>query len=392
MPRNKAQIHFGGSKTSRLQDYEYMLQYMRMLDPANAKILEGLGKYGPRNLLSLAKSIHLPPTTVSFRIKKLIEEGHLKIRARLNYPKLGLMRITLITEAIQGFENKLQKAIENICYWTYITKCYGKINGFYNILAFPTEKRKDLEVYLEEALRNKAISHYRIYWTTNFCEVAPNFAWFDFERKEWKFKWQEWIDEIENASSTLHQRLQEPKEYPVTVDETDLLILKELEKNGAAEFTQIAKKSGTTPQSIRYRYHQHVIKRKLIADHEVSIFPYPIQVSDMCSFVIDFENEKAMAKFSNTLPNKHFILNFAKVIGQKSLIVHTYTPKTEFSYLIDSLSHLTREGIISDFFHVSLDILSFKRQTVAYELFKKNTWQYNQKDATERLKKAIATQ
>jgi DNA-binding Lrp family transcriptional regulator len=90
-----------------------MLQYMKMLDATNAKIIEGLGRYGPRNLLSLAKSIGLPPTTVTFRIKKLIEEGHLKIRARLDYSKLGLMRATLIAEALPGLEGKLQKLIEN---------------------------------------------------------------------------------------------------------------------------------------------------------------------------------------------------------------------------------------------------------------------------------------
>jgi len=374
---------------SRLEDFEYMLQYLKILDPTNAKILEGLGKHGPRNLLSLAKSIHLPPTTVSFRIKKLIEEGHLKIRSRLDYSKLGLMRATIIAEALPGFEDKLQRLIENIGYWTYVTKCYGRFNGFYSILAFPAENKKELETYLNEALRFKALSHYNLYWTTNFCEVAPNFDWFNFDRKEWHFKWHEWISEVLNGSQILSQRLLDPEGYPITADEVDLLILKELEKNGAVGFTQLAKVVGTTPQGIRYRYYKHVVKRKLIADYEVSIFPYPLQVSDMCSFVIDFENENVLARFSNTLNDKPFVLSFAKVIRQNSLIVHTYTPKLEFPHLIESLSRLTRENIISNFFYATLDILSFKRQTVAYDLFKEGTWSYNQRDSVEKLKKSI---
>jgi DNA-binding Lrp family transcriptional regulator len=352
---------------------------MKILNPTNAKILEGLGKYGPRNLLSLAKSIGLPPTTVSFRIKKLIDEGHLKMRAKLDYSKLGLMRGIIIAEALPGSEEKLQRSIENIGYWTYITKCYGRFNGFYSILAFPAENKKKIEAYLNEAIRLKVFSHNTFYWTTNFCEVAPSFKWFNFEKKEWHFKWQEWINEVLNASQTLSQRLLDPKGYPIIVDEPDLLILKELEKNGAVEFTQLAKVAGTTPQSIAYRYHKHIVKRKLIADYEVSIFPYPLQVSDMCSFVIDFKNEKVLAKFSNTLQDKPFVLSCAKVIGQNSLIVHTYTPKLEFPHLIESLSYLTRENIISNFFYVTLDILSYKRQTVAYKLFKEGTWSYNQR-------------
>lgn len=374
---------------SRLEDFEYMLQYIKMLDSTNAKILEGLGKYGPRNLLSLAKSISLPPTTVSFRIKKLIEEGHLKIRSRLDYSKLGLMRATVIAEALPGFEDKLQRMIENLGYWTYITKCYGRLNGFYSILAFPAENKKELETYLNEAIHLKAFSHYSLYWITDFCKTAPNFDWFNLERKEWRFKWQEWVNEVLNASQTLSQRLLDPRGYPITVDETDLLVLKELEKNGAAEFTQLAKVAGTTPQSIRYRYYKHVVKRELVADYEVSIFPYPPQVSDMCSFVIDFENEKGLTKFSNTLHDKPFVLNFAKVIEQNSLMVHTYIPKLEFPHFIESLSHLTRENIISNFFYVTLDILSYKRQTVAYELFKGDTWSYNLRDSIEKLKKSI---
>lgn len=362
-----------------LEDFEYMLHYMKMLDSTNAKILEGLGKHGPRNLLSLAKSIHLPPTTVSFRIKKLIKEGHLKIRSRLDYSKLGLMRAAIIAEALPGFEDKLQRVIENIGYWTYITRCFGRFNGFYSLLAFPAENRKELEKYLDEAMRLKVFSRYTFYWTTNFCEVAPNFDWFDFERKEWHFKWREWIKEVTNASETLSQRLLDPKRYSIMVDETDLLILKELEKDGAVEFTQLAEVTRTTPQNISYRYSKHVAKRKFIADHEVSIFPYPLQVSDMCTFLIDFENEKVLAKFSNTLHNKPFVLSFAKVIGQNSLIVHTYTPKLEFPHLIDSLSHLTKERIVSNFFYVTLDILSFKRETVAYRFFKEGSWSLNEK-------------
>jgi DNA-binding Lrp family transcriptional regulator len=363
---------------------------MKMLDPTNAKILEGLGKYGPRNLLSLAKSIRLPPTTVNFRVRKLIEDGHLKIRSKLDYSKLGLMRAILIADAVPGFEDKLKKSIENLGYWTYATRCYGKFNGLYSVFAFPAENKNDLETYLKEAAEFKAFSNYVFHWTTNFHEVAPNFEWFDFAKKEWHFKWQEWIDEVLNTSKNILQTLSEPKSYPAMVDDIDLLILKELEKNGAADYTQLAKLMKTTPQSIRYRFLKHVLKRKLIADHELSIFPYPLQVSEMCCFVIDFKDEKALANFSNALNDKPFVVSYGKVIGQNSLILHIYTPKLEFSRLIDSLNYLTRKNVILNFFYVTLDILSYKRQTVAFELFKDGTWKYDQRVALERLKASIS--
>ena len=66
-----------------------MLRYIKMLDPVNAKIIEALGKNDPRNLLALAKKIGLPPTTVTFRVKKLIGKGFIGIKAKTNSHKLG---------------------------------------------------------------------------------------------------------------------------------------------------------------------------------------------------------------------------------------------------------------------------------------------------------------
>jgi len=360
---------------------------MKTLNPTNAKILEGLGKYGPRNISSLAKLIGLPPSTAAFRIKKLITEGYLKIRAILNCSKLGLMKVVIIAETMPGLEERLKKLVESLGYWTYITRCYGRFDGFYNIMAFPAEHKEELEAYLKEAVNLKALSRYALFRVTDCSEVAPTFDWFNFEKKEWRFPWQKWIGEILHASQTFSQGLTDPKTYSINVDETDLLILKELEKDGTTEFTQLANVVDATPQSVRYRYYKHIVKRNLISGYEVSIFPYPIQVSDMCSFIIDFRSEETLGQFSNTLQGKPFVLSYTKVLGQHSLIVHTYTPKLEFPKLIDSLSHLTRENIVTNFFYVTLDISSFKRQTVPYEFFKENAWTYNQRVNLENLRK-----
>ena len=123
--------------------YQWMLGYLKMLDTTNAKILEGLGNHGPRNVLALAKSIGLPPTTVAFRIKKLMKEGFLRIRTNLNYSKLGLMKAVLVAESKPGQKRKLQQVIDNLDYWTYEVRCYGKYDGYYTVFAFPAEYKKD---------------------------------------------------------------------------------------------------------------------------------------------------------------------------------------------------------------------------------------------------------
>ena len=370
---------------SRLEDFEWMLHYLKILDPINAKILAGLGKFGPRNISFLARSVRLPATTVAFRIKKLTKKGYLQVRTNLDHPKLGLMRAILIADTTGGLEDKLREAIESIGYWTYITRCYGKFNGIYTLFAFPAEHKSKLEAYLREAVRRKAMSSYVFFWITNLREVPPNFDWFDFKNKAWKFPWLEWINEVLKASEKLPKRLVEPEKYQIMVDKTDLFLLKELQKDAFLEFTKIANILRMSPQGARYRYYKHAMKHGLIADYEVAILPYPLLVSDMCSFIIHFENEEALAKFSNTLSNTSFIINYGKIIGRNSLLMHSYTPKTEFPNLINALNSLVKRNLITDFFYVNLDIASFKRQTVSYEFFRDKSWTFNYKEKLRRL-------
>lgn len=356
-----------------------------MLDSVNARILEGLSRYGPRNTSFLARSVGLPATTVAFRIKKLIEKGNLHVRTNLEHSKLGLMRAVLVAETTGGLEERLRRVIENIGYWTYMARCYGKFNGTYALFAFPVEHKDKLEAYLKRAVRYKAMSDYVFSWVTDLCEVPRNFDWFDFESKAWKFPWSRWVDEVLEASEKLASRLVEPEKYRVTVDETDLFLLKELERDAFAEFSRIAGALQMSPQGVRYRYYKHVLKRSLIADYEIAILPYPLMVSDMCSFIVHFPNEEAMAKFSNTLSNKPLILNFGKTIGQNSLLIHSYTPKTETPNFIKALNTLVRRNLVTDFSYVNLDIPSFKRQTISYELFRDKSWTFNIRDKSRRL-------
>jgi len=374
---------------SRLEDFESMISYLRMLDPVNAKIIEALGKHDPRNMLSLAREIGLPPTTVAFRVKKLIKKGFLAVRAKLKSDKLGLMKAVLIADANHALADALPKAIENAGYWTYIARCYGRFNGFYAVFCFPAEHRAYLEEYFKKAQELGATTDYVLLWTTNIFELPRNFDWFDFKRKAWDFPWERWVRQVSTSSDQLPKQLEDPDSYEVEADLTDLLILKELEKNGLEDFTKIAKVPKITPQAVRHRFHQHILKRKLIEEYEVSIFPYPLQTSDLCAFIFDFASKARLAKFVNSLTKKPFVLNFGKVIGKSSLVVHFYVPKTEFPSFIDSLNQLAAEDIVQDFSYVSIDVPSFRRQTVSYEHFVDGRWAYNQAEQIEKLTKMV---
>jgi len=376
----------------RWKDFpRWATRYQTTLDRTNAKILEVLQLYGPRNIKALAESIGLPDTTVRFRIKKLTTQHLLLVTAHLNFAKLGLARGFLITDSLLGRQEVLRKVIHGTDYWNYIARCYGKFDGFIAYFAFPVKYKNELQEYLKEAAKLKAFSNYLFFWTTNTYFPYVGFEWYDFEEKQWKFRWDEWVDEILNSSEEMPEILTEPADYTILVDEPDLLILKELQKDATQDFRKLAKVVEITPPSLQYRWYNHIIKRKLVLQYTTDFKPYPFQISDFYSFIIEFKDEGSLAKFCNASNRKPFIVSYGRVIEKNSLVLGVHIPKREFPNLIKTFNSLHTSGIVENFLYVMYDIMSHERQTVSYEFFKDGDWGYDHKTKLEDLRKLMKT-
>ncbi|NIR87999.1 AsnC family transcriptional regulator [Candidatus Bathyarchaeota archaeon] len=369
-----------------LKDIDRTVRSMKSVDEKNAKIVEGLSVYGPRNISLLAKSIGLPNSTVVFRLKKLIDQNEdLEINARLDVSKLGLKKAVVMVETSPGKWGLSWKVLKNLDYLTYLVRCYGRFYGCYAIYAFPAEHAGEFEDYFEKARELEAFSNYLFFWTGQVREVPPNFHWFNFRNREWVFRWQQWIEEVLKAPEQLSKYLKEPKNYRVMADEIDIRMLSELEKDGRIALNKLARMVGITRHNALYRYHKHILAQNLIPYYSVAMLPYPYETSDMCAVVIAFEDKKALAKFANTLNDKPFILSYAKIVGQNSVVVHTYTPKKEFPNFLGALSRLVKENLIARFFHVTLILVPFVDERTPYERLINGTWKYNHEQTLERL-------
>ena len=364
-----------------------LFYYFKFLDEVNAKILETLGKHGSRNITALARSVNLPVTTVRFRFRKMMKDWQVKVMIHPNLCKLGLAKAFMIAESPLGRHKKLLKAIRNTGYWTYIIRCYGKYDGYCAYFAFPAKHMSKLEEYWLKAKKLQVTSHYKFFWITNSYLVPPNFSWYDFKRKEWNFRWKECANDIINQSEKLPEVLRDPPRYNIEVDKKDLLIIKELEKNEAIEFKELAKIVRITPQGVGARYRNHILQRNLIASYIVDVYLFPLEISDLYVFIIDFPNKGCLAKFANACREQPFAVSYAKVIGKNSLIINIHIPKMEFPKLIELLNWLYEQKIIKDFFYVTLDPTSFQRQTISYEFFENGKWIYNHKEKLKRLER-----
>jgi len=363
--------------------------YFKLLDETNANILTAIGELGARNITLIAKRTRLPVTTVRFRLEKMKKGGQVSVAANPDLPKLGLAKAFIVAGAHLGRQAQLFEIIRNTGYWTYMIRCYGKHDGFCSYFAFPAPYMKKLEAYLREAKRLQAFSNFQFLWCTNARVMPPDFSWYDFKEKRWRFEWENWIRTVLAAPDELPEPIREPACFTIQVDKKDLLIIKELQKDETIGFNKLAELVGISPQSVGARYQDHILKHRLIVDYAVDVYPYPLEVSDLYLFKIDFADERCLGKFANACEGKPFVVSYSKIIGENAILANVYVIKTEFRNFVGVLNRLFMEGLITDFFYVTLDQAAYSRQTISYEYFENGRWLYNHSERIERLRRIL---
>jgi len=78
-----------------------------------------------------------------------------------------------------------------------------------------------------------------------------------------------------------------------------------------------------------------------------------------------------------------------KVLGKDSLLVHVYLPRQEFRKFISSLSKLIKKGLLKRYRYIFEDMFQVWRQTIPYEYFRNDKWDYDWEKHLAELNKII---
>jgi len=349
------------------------------LDLIDISIIEGLAKYGPRNMRKLAEELSIPRGTVLSRIKRMSSSFYLRLLTNVYHTNLGMRKAVVFTRATLGFEELLFNCMKTNKFYIYLSRCFGMFEGCIGIYVIPEEHTTEFECFLLELRKLGIAQEIKLLWSTCFHTVNLARKWFDRSSETWIFPWDEWLEEISSKESELPYTLVDPESFPLKADETDLFIVKELEKNATVSLAAIARKLGTTLQNLRYHYEKHVIKYGLIEDFQIAILPFERTTSDMLFFIFRFDSKKKMAKFAQSLLNKSFVIIVGKVLGENAIVSQVYLPRLEFRKFIDALSKLVRVGIVQSYDYVFQDLRSGKwsRETIPFEFFKNGSWIYD---------------
>jgi len=360
---------------------------LEKLDNLDLKILEGLSKHGPRNMSKVAKEIGVPRGTILSRIDHMSSSFYLRLVTTIYHTNLGMKKAVVFAKAVPGREDSLFNYLKVNKFYIYLSRFFGMFEGCVGIYIIPLEHKAEFEEFLREVDKLGVTQEMKLYWSTCFHTVNLTTNWFDADKENWVFPWDEWLAEVTSSHSELPYTLKDPESFPLKADETDLFIVKELEQDATVTLASIGRKLGTSLQDVRYHYETHVIKHGLIETFQIAVQPFDRTTSDRLFFIFKFSDNEKMGKFARSLLDKPFVLILGKILEQNALISQICLPRHEFRNFIDALSKLARKNLLESYEYVFQDIRSGKwsRETIPYQLFQKDHWRYEHSKDLEAL-------
>lgn len=353
------------------------------------RILEALGKHGPRNITGVARKLGMRPETLRKRLRHLTSQFFLRFNANIYHTYIGLKKALVFAEAIPGYEDLLFKCFKKNDFWMFVSRCYGMFEGCVGVFTIPKDDCSKFELFLDEIERLAVARNVQVMWSTCFQAVHSRCKWFDQKPQTWNFRWEEWIEEIPDEGTDLPYTLVDPEGFPIKGDYIDVFISKELEKDATINFTQIAEMLEVSPQLIGYHYHNHLIKKGILESFEVTDFRFGTDTSNFLFFVFEFDSQEKLAKFASSLLDKPFVRTLGKILAKNALYAHVYLPKPEFRRFIDCLSRLIRRGFLRSYSYVIQDLKKSSRQTISYEYFRDGKWIYDHRKHVRNLRELV---
>jgi DNA-binding Lrp family transcriptional regulator len=349
------------------------------LDYQDIKILEVAGIYGPRNLQLLATELGMKRGTVWKRVKRLSSNFFLEFHVNPYHTNMGLKKAIVLAWANPGKEDLLFECLYVNDFRNFISRCYGTSEGCFAVYIIPVDHIAEFLEFLDTTKKMGLTREMQVTWSTCFQNVNPTQNWFDPRTESWTFSWNDWIEEIPNKETQLPYTLVDPKSFTNHADYTDVFIIKELEKNAATSFVDIAKKLNTSRQNVERHYQDHVLKRGLIESVQVMVSPFDRRgTSEPVFFNFKFNNETQLAKFALSLLDKPFVHFLGKVLGDEALVSYMhFLSKEDFREFTGALSKVIVRGFLQDYSYVFIDLEKRARETVRHEFFNNGAWTYD---------------
>jgi DNA-binding Lrp family transcriptional regulator len=369
----------------RLADWHKGIrEIIKQLDRTNIKILTAMYKSGPRNLLEVSRRTGIPFTSVYHRVAKLESKSKRLVSLIPQVSKLGLVRVIVLVTANLGSEDRVTMALKVPNFWRSVNRCEGTFTHF-SVHLVPFKFLKQFRTYMKRLMELGLITHSSIMLAGEYIPNFPNFDYYNPTTNEWAFQWGRWLALSKRKPS---QIITDPTGYPVLADEKDMLIVKELEKNGRKSFADLAPLLGISLQGVKYHYDKKLVPTGIVKHFGFDVWPYPEEVSAYHDILLKFTNSQDMNRFYSSRNEFFFVHGLSKILRENSLLVRTYILQTQVPSLFAFLSQMAREGLLESYSAVRQDFIERDVQTISYELFDEDQgWTFDLKQNLSELSK-----
>jgi DNA-binding Lrp family transcriptional regulator len=345
---------------------KYYSRIARYLDPTNIRIFSAMWKYGPRNLLEVARRTEMPFTSVYHRISKLESNFHELAWLIPQVSKLGLVRVAVLVAASPGCGGEVTRALKAPNLWRSIGFCEGNFTHV-SIQLVPVKHLRDFRAYLQQLVDRNLATNFNIIYTGEYVPNFPDFDYYDPKSNTWKFDWEGWCASLAEESQSAS--LDDPKSYQSIFDKKDMMIIRELETDGRKSFADIAEGTGMTAQGVKYHFDHKLAPSGVANYFQFKLHPFPTEVSAYHEIMLEFNTKKDLDKFFSLIPRLFFVLGAAKVLRQNTIMIETWMLSSQLYKLFDFLSHLAKTGFLKSYSSVRMDWASRETQSISDELY-----------------------
>jgi DNA-binding Lrp family transcriptional regulator len=374
---------------ARLADWHKGIkEIIKQLDKTNVKILSAMWKHGPRNLLEVSRRTGIPFTSVYHRVAKLEAKSKRVAWLIPQVSGLGLVRVVALVTANPGCEEKVTDALKVPNYWRSVNRCEGLFTHF-SVQLVPAKALKHFRQYVKRLQELGLITRPSVILTGEYVPNFPNFNYYSPARNEWTFQWGHWLNAMGRKPIEM---IGDPENYDIRADKKDMLIVKELEKNGRKSFAQLAPLLGISLQGVKYHYDKKLVPTGIVKYFGFDVLPYPEEVSAYHEILLDFKNSQDMNRFFSLMPELFFVLGVAKVLDRNELVVRTYTLQNQVPSLFTFLSEMAKQGHLESYSTIRQNFVDRDTQTISYELYSEDEgWDFDLKKYLARLSKLART-
>jgi DNA-binding Lrp family transcriptional regulator len=219
---------------------------------------------GP-NISEIARQLGQFKESVRYRYKeKLLNKGF-AVRVAVDHERLGLRRVIMLMDFADGYSDVAELMLTILGGEGYLVS-FEKVLPDGRFIVHASVPDELVETYREffGGLKDKgyfrSLEFYTFHW---FRNPPMKTEMYDFDEGLWDFDWSKEIRVDRDVASYMPS----PREK---YDETDLLILKQLQIDGNKSLAEMAKTLNVNYKTLTWHFRKHIEERKLIKGYVIN--------------------------------------------------------------------------------------------------------------------------